>query len=88
MPVCARCTGVILGYLAAIPGFFLLGFSKLFSLLGGIVLFMDWFLQKADLKESTNRRRLITGIMGGYGIMSAQLFLINKAVRFFLRTHK
>lgn len=88
MPVCARCFGVALGYLAAIPGFFLFGLSKLISIAGAGALFTDWFLQAAGFKESTNRRRLITGILGGYGIMSFQLLISRKVKKFLFRTHK
>jgi uncharacterized membrane protein len=88
MPYCARCTGVLIGYLIAIPMFFLVGFSKLASITGGAILFIDWFLQETGFKKSTNKRRLITGIAGGFGIMSFHLFLIKKAIRFFSRIHK
>jgi uncharacterized membrane protein len=80
MPVCARCTGVILGYLIAVPTFFLFGFSKLFSIGGSAVLLVDWLLQAMGVRKSTNKRRLISGALGGYGIMSLQLFIIKKVV--------
>jgi uncharacterized membrane protein len=82
MPVCARCFGVIIGYIIAIPSFFIIGFSKIVSLAGCIGMFLDWLLQYTNKLESTNKRRLITGIMGGYGIITLQLYMIKKAFTF------
>lgn len=81
MPVCARCTGVIIGYLLAIPLFFLNGFSWVISLVGCGSMLIDWGLQVMKLKESTNIRRLISGLSGGYGLMSIQLWLISFIIR-------
>lgn len=81
-PVCARCTGVLLGYLLALPMFVLLGFSWLVSGLGILLMLADWLLQAAKMKESTNGRRLVTGILGGYGVMSLQMALIRIVLRF------
>lgn len=75
-PVCARCTGVILGYILAVPGSFLFGFSKLVALAGSMILFVDWFLQTLKIKESTNTRRILSGVCGGYALMLVQLQLI------------
>lgn len=72
-PVCARCTGVIIGYLIAIPSYLLFGFQKELSMAGAMVMFTDWALQQAKIKESTNRRRFFTGIAGGFAIMSIQI---------------
>lgn len=81
MPVCARCTGVITGYLLAVPGFFLLGIHSILSVLGCFSMLTDWGLQALKLKTSTNKRRFITGILGGYGIMTVQLGLIKKILK-------
>lgn len=86
MPVCARCTGVFIGYLLAIPIFFLVGFKKLISVAGAVSLLIDWLIQAAGFKESTNLRRAITGIVGGFGIVSFQLFLLQKVSK--LRLNK
>ncbi|MDF2944947.1 MAG: hypothetical protein K0S01_3805 [Herbinix sp.] len=78
MPVCARCTGVIFGYLIAIPGFLMFGFSKFAAFGGSLTLLIDWLLQTMKIKKSSNSRRLITGILGGYGIMLIQLFVLRQ----------
>lgn len=78
LPVCARCTGVILGYLLALPSFLYFGYLKLIVLLGCVMLLLDWILQALKIKESTNKRRLLTGIIGGFGLMSLQLELFRR----------
>lgn len=68
-PVCARCTGVFVGHL-----FFF--WSLLFKYEIGIyaysffclIMLVDWSLQFTEIKLSTNKRRFITGILGGWGL--------------------
>lgn len=68
-PVCARCTGVILGQIVEIV---LLCFGIDMGFLPAIILAaimgLDWLVQFAKIKESTNIRRLITGLAGGAGL--------------------
>ena len=75
MPVCARCSGVFIGYLIAIPLYLRLSISWIVALAGCGIMLFDWGIQAMTRKESTNIRRLITGIFGGYGIMSIQIKL-------------
>jgi uncharacterized membrane protein len=75
-PVCARCTGVFVGEVTSImllliditPGI-IVSFCLLF------IMGLDWLIQKVDLIESTNIRRLITGILGGYGLINIYFFI-------------
>lgn len=71
MPVCSRCIGVYIGYLLGILLYTKFGFSKLkeFGFVGLVVMFMDWWLQQMKVWESTNVRRLFTGIYGGIGFI-------------------
>jgi len=78
MPVCARCTGVIIGYLLAFPSYILFGFRCRISCFSCLCMLIDWSLQACRIKPSTNKRRLITGVLGGFGIMSIQLGLVMK----------
>ena len=39
------------------------------------VMFLDWFIQFIKIKNSTNARRLITGIIGGYGVATIQMYI-------------
>lgn len=77
MPVCARCTGVFLGYAAALCCAFT-GRLKVtwLSVSGLLAMLCDWSVQALKIKESTNTRRLITGISGGFGIMLIWLCLL------------
>lgn len=76
-PVCARCTGVIIGYLIAIPCYLLFGYHKKLSITGALVMFTDWTIQQSKIKESTNKRRFLTGIAGGFSIMSIQMKILS-----------
>jgi uncharacterized membrane protein len=69
-PVCARCTGVYLGQIIAIPFFLSYTVLKLqICFLFLAIMFCDWLIQFLKIKESTNSRRFITGIIGGIGLM-------------------
>lgn len=68
LPLCARCTGILLGYLF-FP--FLFFFGLYFPLWLGILLnfpmVLDGWTQKRQFRESNNRLRFITGIVSGLG---------------------
>jgi len=76
-PLCARCTGVFIGYIIApiIYGFWKLSFS--FYLGFCAIMFLDWYVQRVNIRKSTNIRRLLTGIIGGYGLMSVQIMVLH-----------
>lgn len=68
-PVCARCSGVLLGEIIAM---LMILFGKrikiktiFFSL---FPMGIDWGLQYLEVLKSTNIRRLITGTIGGLGL--------------------
>ena len=68
LPVCSRCVGVLAGQLA----FFTHACcAHVWSLKVNILLLatmgVDYGLQRMCLVESTNVRRLLTGMAGGYG---------------------
>lgn len=75
-PVCARCTGVFFGESAAlvllIPGLICPWYIAMGLL---AVMGADWLVQRVGIRESTNIRRLITGICGGYGLFSVYIFI-------------
>lgn len=82
-PVCARCTGVLIGYI--ISSFTWLLYIKLYlSIFCSAIMFIDWFVQYMGWRESTNLRRLITGISGGYGILSIQIIIIINIIKFII----
>lgn len=74
-PICARCTGVIIGYIFSL---LYRETSIVINLISMGIMFIDWIVQYLKIKSSTNLRRLITGIIGGYGLMNVYVFLIIK----------
>lgn len=77
-PICARCMGEMIGILAGIPGFFLMPAPPVWVLVLLLLpLVADGCIQRMTAYESTNGRRLVTGILFGYGIM--MLFLLSTA---------
>jgi uncharacterized membrane protein len=42
----------------------------------GAIMLIDWLIQYIKIRESTNIRRLITGIFGGYALLSAGLYAV------------
>lgn len=76
-PVCARCTGVLLGQLLAIPMLIVgirLKWWALAVLIG--IMGLDWGIQKLKIRESTNLRRLITGTTCGIGGLYLEFYAV------------
>jgi len=74
-PVCARCTGVIISSIIAITIYFVYPINITIAFILSFVMFLDWFIQFIKIKNSTNARRLITGIIGGYGVATIQMYI-------------
>lgn len=76
-PVCARCTGVLVGQ---IVGLILVIVGLNLSIMTDIVfltiMLNDWLLQALQIKKSTNKRRFITGTLAGI----AQIDIIIKLI--------
>ncbi|MCX6894352.1 MAG: DUF2085 domain-containing protein [Verrucomicrobia bacterium] len=69
-PVCARCAGAYIGEFASVVSlFFGYRLSNLFA--GGFVAIMlaDWLIQRLGIRESSNPRRVITGLLCGFAIV-------------------
>lgn len=88
MPVCARCTGVLIGHIIG-TALWKKHISSWAAVCCCEVMFADWLLQRLEIKESSNPRRLVTGIIGGFGTAvlyfaalkrAAALFRINTAM--------
>ena len=75
-PVCARCMGVIPASLIATAVFFWYRLTIFVSLVFCGIMFLDWFIQRINICQSTNLRRFITGLMGGYGFTTLELHLL------------
>ena len=68
-PICARCTGVLLGEIIGVLSI-CLGYRPKFYVIALFVAIMgiDWLLQYLEILLSNNKRRMITGILCGIGI--------------------
>ena len=76
-PVCSRCTGILTGQLIGIILYiFQLSIPLYIDFLFLAIMFLDWFIQYKNIKESTNFRRFITGNLAGIAQMSIFIKLI------------
>ncbi|BCD23129.1 hypothetical protein BC30090_2026 [Bacillus cereus] len=71
IPLCARCTGMLIGILM-FPIYFYITLSFLFAIIlsfsAQIPLLIDGFTQKWKWRSSTNLLRLTTGVLSGNGM--------------------
>lgn len=72
-PICARCTGELIGFVFGAVLYIPLRFPVWWAFLMLIPLIADGLIQQFTAYESKNYKRLITGLLFGYGIMN--LFL-------------
>lgn len=81
-PVCARCTGIIAGYIIAV---FMIVAKKQLSLWKAAIMIIpmaiDGGIQYVSSYESTNVRRTITGLLSGIGV----IFIIFNCICHFVR---
>lgn len=80
-PVCARCTGVFIGNIAAYALFLIYTLPLEFCLTGCAIMFVDWLVQYIGIRKSTNIRRVITGTIGGYSLTTLYCMAIKYAVQ-------
>lgn len=85
-PMCARCTGVMVGYLFAIPAYFIYTLNISTYIVLSAVMFVDWYIQYLKIRTSTNVRRFISGTLGGFSLMSLELVLLEFIISF-LKVH-
>lgn len=69
-PVCARCTGIIVGYILSIFCIFLrININMITSVILIIPMAIDGTIQFFTNYLSNNTKRFITGILAGYGFI-------------------
>ena len=66
-PICSRCFGVAIGYLIGGVVFIWKQLPIYVCVFLCFLMFVDWFIQRIGIFESTNLRRLLTGIGCGIG---------------------
>ena len=80
-PVCARCTGVLAGQLIGFPLAIKKNISALTAVLCCETTMLDWSLQYSGVKKSTNKRRLVTGLLGGFGLAVIYVNIIRFVIK-------
>lgn len=73
-PVCARCTGLIIGYLLGVLIYFLKVLNWKIAIILCIPLVIDGGSQYLNWRISNQVLRLITGILCGIGIMFLEIW--------------
>ena len=77
-PVCARCTGMLLGYLSFPLYVFHILTANIFIVLAlNIPAYIDGVTQATSLRESNNKLRVITGLLSGIGQMGIVSYIGN-----------
>lgn len=79
-PICARCTGELVGIVISMFSCFFFRLSILSSVFLLIPMIIDGIVQLKTSYESNNRRRFITGFLFGYGLF--MLFIITTIMAF------
>jgi len=84
-PVCARCTGVIIGEIIAIIMLFTIKIDLLYSFILVVPLIIDGSLQYINILQSNNIRRVMTGFLAGVGLTYIYHYAFVYIVNFFLK---
>lgn len=76
-PICARCTGILLGFIVSFLVNLIAGIILKIQLESGIIDFLflipliaDGIIQYRTNYISNNRKRFVTGVLFGYGFIS------------------
>lgn len=82
-PVCARCTGVFIGEVLGVIFFNVLELPILWLLIFPLIMLADWGIQYITHRESTNIRRVISGLLCGYAFGNLCIKLIKNGIGLF-----
>ncbi len=81
-PVCARCTGIYLVMFVSLILFWNIQFRSILSIIGVILIVpmgIDGTTQLLGMRESNNKLRFLTGLIGGIGLV-----ILAKSISFFI----
>ena len=81
-PLCARCTGLMIGYIMAIVTWHLVDIPPFCSAVICIPLVVDGATQYVHWRESNQILRLITGILCGVGSVQLEIMLVITIAKF------
>ena len=79
-PICARCTGELVGMIIGLIACFFWRPEVWMTLVMITPMIADGFIQLKTSYESTNPRRFVTGLLGGYGGLT--LFILSLAATY------
>ena len=68
LPVCARCTGILVGFLFSFIGIWFINCKNRYLAIMLLPMIIDGSVQRFSNYESTNTRRIITGFLFGGSI--------------------
>ena len=84
LPICARCTGIIIGEIISTIMFFIFSMPIYIYILFTFPMIIDGLIQLKTTYESTNIKRFITGFLFGYGMVSFIFSLLILLIKNFL----
>lgn len=86
-PLCARCTGVLLGEILGIVSI-CFGIRLKWYIIIPLIAIMgiDWFIQYLQIQSSNNIRRLITGTLCGVGLTYCYFYGIVFVIKLIAKT--
>ena len=92
--LCARCTGIVLGFIFLRLGTVLFALSFVLPATIGLILafsfalpsILDWLTNKLKLRQSNNTVRMLTGILEGGGIGLLSLTNLSLSLRILIIT--
>lgn len=76
LPVCARCTGIIVGEILSIPFSFVLDVSPFVLFFFMVPMVIDGVFQLKTSYISTNVKRFFSGLIFGYGFLSLLILFV------------
>ncbi len=84
-PVCARCTGVIIGEIIALICLLFLKIEWWINVLFLLPMGIDWGMQFLKIFQSNNIRRVITGTLGGFGLTYIYYLIIKTIIELLMK---
>ncbi len=77
LPVCSRCTGILTGQIIGLILYmFKIQIPIYVDICFLLIMFLDWYIQYKNIKESSNFRRFVTGNLAGIAQMSIVIKII------------
>lgn len=79
-PICARCTGIVFSTMIGYVIYFIRRSKLICGVILCIPMIIDGGIQYLRIRESTNLRRFLTGVLGGIGLAIIRLNIYIKFI--------